>query len=96
MLKDAEHCTGEAECRTVALGGKACGGPTSYRAYSAKAADPQAIEELARQERELAHASARASGRVSNCLMLGDPGARCVQGRCVTGGPNAPRGAATR
>jgi hypothetical protein len=87
---------GSAECRSVAVGGKACGGPTQYRAYSAQHADPQAVEELARQERELAQAAARASGRVSNCLMLADPGARCVKGQCVTGGPNAPRGAVTR
>jgi hypothetical protein len=96
MLKAAARCTGDAECRTVAVGGKACGGPTGYRAYSTKGADPAGVEALASRERELALAEARASGRVSNCMIQADPGAACVQGQCVTGGPNAPRGAQTR
>ena len=96
MLKAAQDCSAPEECRTVPVGGKACGGPTGYRAYSAKRADPAAVEALAREEHELAMAEARASGRVSNCMIQADPGARCVQGRCVTGGPNAPRGAVTR
>jgi hypothetical protein len=90
MITDAARCTGDGECRSVAVGGKACGGPTGYRAYSANGADPKAVETLASQERELALAAARATGRVSNCLMLADPGARCDQGRCVTGGPASP------
>jgi hypothetical protein len=95
MITDAARCTGDGECRSVAVGGKACGGPTGYRAYSANGADPKAVETLASQERELALAAARATGRVSNCLMLADPGARCEQGRCVTGGPS-PQSPATR
>jgi hypothetical protein len=95
MISDAASCTGDGECRSVAVGGKACGGPTGFRAYSANGADPKAVEDLASRERELATAEARASGRVSNCLMLADPGARCDQGRCVTGGPSA-RSPATR
>jgi hypothetical protein len=96
MLKAASRCTSDAECRTVPVGGKACGGPTGYRAYSTKGADPAAVEALAQKEHELAMAEARASGRVSNCMILADPGAACVQGQCVTAGPNAPRGAVTR
>jgi hypothetical protein len=95
MITDASSCTSDSECRSVAVGGKACGGPTGYRAYSARHADPKAVGELASQERELAQAAARASGRVSNCLMLADPGARCDQGRCVAGG-HGPRGPSTR
>jgi hypothetical protein len=96
VLKSAQACSSADECRTVPVGGKACGGPTGYRAYSSKHADTQAVEALARQEHELAMAEARASGRVSNCMIQADPGARCVQGQCVTGGPNAPNGAVTR
>jgi hypothetical protein len=94
-LTDAASCTSDGECRSVAVGGKACGGPTGYRAYSANGADPKAVEDLASRERELATAEARASGRVSNCLMFADPGARCDQGRCVIGG-QGPRAPSTR
>lgn len=85
VLTKASACTADAECRSVAVGAKACGGPTGYRAYSGKAAAPDSVEALARHERELAAAQAKASHQVSPCFMLADPGARCVQNKCVTG-----------
>ena len=84
-LNQASACTTDTECRTVAVGAKACGGPTGYRAYSGKAASPDSVEALAQHERELAAAQAKASHQVSPCFMLADPGARCVQNKCVTG-----------
>ena len=84
-LGKASACSADAECRTVAVGAKACGGPTGYRAYSGKTVSPDSVEALAQHERELAAAQARASHQVSPCFMLADPGARCVQNKCVTG-----------
>jgi len=84
-LTKASACSTDAECRTVAVGAKACGGPTGYRAYSGKTVSPDSVEALAQHERELAAAQARASHQVSPCFMLADPGARCVQNKCVTG-----------
>ena len=84
-LNQAAACTADTECRTVAVGAKACGGPTGYRAYSSKTISPDSVEALAQHERELAAAQARASHQVSPCFMLADPGARCVQNKCVTG-----------
>jgi hypothetical protein len=84
-LADASSCSADAECRTVATGAKACGGPTAYRAFSAKGADPQAIADLAQHERDLTMIQARESGRVSACFMLADPGAHCQKNKCVTG-----------
>jgi len=95
-LSKAGACTADAECRSLPVGGKACGGPTGYRAYSTKAADPATMQALAQQEHDLALQEARESHRVSNCLMLGDPGARCVANKCETGGPAGPRNPATR
>ena len=85
LLTGAATCAADSECRTVAVGGKACGGPTGYRAYSIQHADPAAVEALAKQEHELVMAEARASHRISNCLVLADPGARCEQRRCTLG-----------
>ncbi|MFL6677888.1 MAG: hypothetical protein ACJ8IK_06065 [Burkholderiaceae bacterium] len=84
-LTKASACSADTECRTVAVGAKACGGPTGYRAYSGKTVSPDSVEALAQHERELAAAQARASHQVSPCFMLADPGARCVQNKCVTG-----------
>jgi hypothetical protein len=84
VLTQASACTADAECRSVAVGAKACGGPTGYRAYSGKVAAPDSVEALAQHERELAAAQAKASHQVSPCFMLADPGARCQQNKCVT------------
>ncbi len=84
-LSHATACSADSECRTVATGAKACGGPTGYRAYSAAKADPATVAALADREHELGMAAARASGEVSPCFMLADPGAHCQKNRCVTG-----------
>jgi len=85
VLTKASACTADAECRSVAVGAKACGGPTGYRAYSGRSASPDSVEALAQHERELAAAQAKASHQVSPCFMLADPGAHCQQNKCVTG-----------
>jgi hypothetical protein len=85
VLTKASACTADAECRSVAVGAKACGGPTGYRAYSGKTVSPDSVDALAQHERELAAAQAKASHQVSPCFMLADPGARCQQNKCVTG-----------
>ena len=84
-LANASACTADTECHSVAVGGRACGGPTGYRAYSDKTVTTASVEALAQHERELATEAVRASHQVSPCFMLADPGARCVQNKCVTG-----------
>lgn len=86
-LTSASACTADAECHSVAVGAKSCGGPTGYRAYSDKTVSTASVDALAQQERDLSAAAARASHQVSTCFMLADPGARCQQNKCVTGRP---------
>ena len=84
-LGNAASCSADTECRSVAVGAKACGGPTGYRAYSGKTASTASVEALAQHERDLSAQAARESHEVSPCFMLADPGARCEQNKCVTG-----------
>ncbi len=86
-LNNAASCTADTECHSVAVGSKACGGPTGYRAYSSKTVSTATVEALAQHEREVAAQAARDSHQVSPCFMLADPGARCEQNKCVTGRP---------
>jgi hypothetical protein len=88
LIGDA-RCDSPADCRTIARGEKACGGPLSYSAWSTKVSDPKALEAAVAQERALVQAANQRSGMVSNCMMLVDPGARCEQQRCITGGTPA-------
>jgi len=87
-LAGASACSADTECHTVAVGAKACGGPTGYRAYSSKTVSTATVDALAQQERDLAAQAARASHQVSTCYMLADPGAHCEQRTCVTGPAN--------
>ncbi|MFN4116039.1 MAG: hypothetical protein ACK4F7_05990 [Inhella sp.] len=76
------RCERDAQCRTVALGARACGGPESYRAHSLTGRDAARLEQLAEQHRLTRQALQQRSGRVGICQFLADPGARCVAQRC--------------
>ena len=84
-LAAASACSVDTECHSVAVGGKACGGPTGYRAYSSKTVSSASVDALAQQERDLAAQASRATHQVSTCYMLADPGAHCQQNKCATG-----------
>ena len=84
-LTGASACTVDTECHSVAVGAKACGGPTGYRAYSSKTVSSASVDALAQRQRDLAAQAARESHQVSTCYMLADPGAHCQQNKCVTG-----------
>lgn len=78
LIGDA-RCTSDAQCRTVGVGHKPCGGPGGYLAWSTlatpdEAALNQAVERHATAQRE----EQRRSGRQSNCIAARDPGARCA------------------
>ena len=71
-------CSADTECRTIALGAKACGGPLFYRAWSSRGTDPQALTNAAARYTAAQRAGLEASGMASNCARVTDPGARCV------------------
>jgi hypothetical protein len=84
-LGQASACRADTDCHSVAVGAKACGGPSGYRAFSAQGIDAGKVTDLAQHERELSATVARESHEVSPCFMLADPGAHCQQNKCVTG-----------
>lgn len=98
-LSAAATCSSGAQCRTVALGAKACGGPEAYLPWSS--ADPAAgaqVAALAAQYTAARRAQNRAAPQMaSDCRVTPDPGALCVPaaagGHCVLGpsGVNDPR-----
>ena len=76
-------CDTSAQCRSIGIGAKACGGPESYRAWSVKDADERALRAAV-----AAHAAARTAenlrnDRRSTCALEPDPGATCQAARCV-------------
>jgi len=75
-------CDAAQQCRSIAVGHKACGGPEGYLAWSSKRSDEARLKDLV-----AAHAAARSeenrrSGMMSDCRLITDPGASCRAGRC--------------
>lgn len=84
-------CSSDAQCRTVAVGAKACGGPAGYWAWSTQGTDAQQLTALAARQSAAHKREIEASGMLSNCAMVADPGAACVAGRCQLATPQSAR-----
>lgn len=73
------HCKKDADCRTLAIGLKACGGPEAYLAWSTANTDAQLLVAAAQRyanERRLQ--LDKPGALASNCALVSDPGAHCV------------------
>ena len=81
------RCSGDAQCRTLAMGEKACGGPERWLAWSLSSPQAAQLPAWAAESAVLARQRNARSGMLSNCLYQPDPGARCQAGRCVIGTP---------
>lgn len=77
------RCDSDAQCHTLAVGEKACGGPAAYLAWSGTAARGSQLEAWAAELATLQRKRAASSGLMSNCQFNPDPGAVCVQQRCL-------------
>ena len=75
-------CSADTQCRTVAVGAKACGGPVGYWAWSTQGTDAEALNALAARQAGAQRREVASSGLRSNCMLVTDPGAACVAGRC--------------
>lgn len=80
-------CTSDEQCRTVAIGAKACGGPAGYRAWSTQDGKAEAIAALAARQRDAERREVEAAGLRSNCAVTVNPGSACVAGRCQLAAP---------
>jgi hypothetical protein len=85
----AAACTDSSQCRTLPLGARACGGPEAYLPYSTAASSDTALRALGERYKQERQAQNQASGAVSDCRFMVDPGAVCQAGACqlVPGGP---------
>lgn len=75
-------CDSDSQCRTVAVGHKACGGPAGYLAWSSKRSSEAKLKDLARRQAEAEKAENEGKGLMSNCAVTVDPGAVCRAARC--------------
>jgi hypothetical protein len=93
--RGAARCDGDAQCHTIGVGSKACGGPERYMAWSSKDGDGSRLKALVQQHAELRKMEDTASGMMSTCNLILDPGATCQAGQCVLRAPG-PGGSQAR
>jgi hypothetical protein len=77
------RCSGDAQCRTLAIGHKACGGPQQWWAWSTAHAQADRLQAWSDELAELQRKRQEAAGMASNCQYIADPGAVCQAGRCL-------------
>jgi hypothetical protein len=92
----AAPCTASAQCHTLALGAKACGGPEAYLAWSSGATREAALLAAAARYRALREAANAVSQMASDCRLVEDPGALCRIGAGAAAGVCVLRGPAER
>ena len=73
------------QCRKVAFGYKACGGPQSYLIYSVQGLDEAALLQKVSQYNALSEAEAHRLGLMSDCSMVLEPSVTLVGGVCKAG-----------
>jgi hypothetical protein len=71
-------CNTDADCRTSAIGAKACGGPEAYIAWSVRSTEEAALSRAVDDYNAAQQATNLREGRISNCEFVTDPGAMCV------------------
>ena len=84
-------CQSDAQCATVGVGGKACGGPDAYLAWSTGTTDEGTLRATAQREAAADRKVAAAKGMVSRCDVVRDPGATCVGARSGASGAGVCR-----
>ena len=71
-------CDSPAQCHSIGVGAKSCGGPEGYLAWSSKRSDEKKLKSLVAQHKQAREEDNRRGGMISNCMVLPDPGASCV------------------
>ncbi|HIO91241.1 MAG TPA: hypothetical protein EYG68_00160 [Leucothrix mucor] len=82
-LVENKACDNDAQCKSMAYGAKACGGPTSYLIYSIKHTNTARLTKEVKQYNQLAREDNIREGRISNCSMLMPVLPICKKKQCV-------------
>ncbi len=87
----AARCSSDAQCRSLGLGEKPCGGPAQWWAWSTSSPQAAQLPAWGAQLAALAKQRNTSSGMAGNCLYQPDPGTVCQAQRCVLAVPALAR-----
>lgn len=77
-------CARGDNCRTMAMGSKPCGGPTSYIIYSLSKTDEKQLSDKVKQYTDLEKELNIKYNRMSDCSLLMPPTVECLNGVCTS------------
>lgn len=81
-LARTEGCGGAAQCATVPVGAKACGGPRTHLVYCPATTDTAALNAKLRELAEAEEEYNRVNQIASDCMFVGPPEVESVGGIC--------------
>lgn len=76
-------CTSVSQCKAIAYGFKACGGPERYLIYSTQSADQNIVTNKVTEYNGLRESCVRAEKMASDCSTPFEPTLSCVLSLCV-------------
>ena len=77
-------CSGGDDCKTMAMGSKPCGGPTSYIIYSLSKTDEKQLSDKVKQYTDFEKELNIKYNRASDCMFLMPPTVNCLNGVCAS------------
>ena len=78
QLIGAAICTDNNQCKSLAIGAKACGGPVSYLAYSTLKTNVDKLTSLGVRLKGLHQRYNKEEGIMSDCMMVMPPAIACA------------------
>jgi hypothetical protein len=87
LIGDAK-ASDPSQCRVLALGHKACGGPETYVAYSTEQTDETELLKLAEHYKNAQQTMQKQERMYSDCAIVPEPTVGWVNGYCVLGADN--------
>jgi hypothetical protein len=82
-LTNDKSCSDNSQCRSIAMGNKACGGPEGYQIYSTKNTNPVALTVLVSEYNRVDKQLDAILRQPSDCRYITQPVLSCVNNQCT-------------
>ena len=83
-IEKNNECDSNTQCKVIAAGNRACGGPSHYMLYSTKTTTDETAKAVADKLSKYESLYNAQSGMQSICAMLTKPTTQCINNKCVT------------
>ena len=78
-----KDCDTSTQCQVIAVGSRACGGPSQYAIYSSKHTSAETVKALASDITVAEKVFNEKNGMMSICQHLEKPAAQCINNKCT-------------